>query len=339
MDATLWTGDGGASKSITGVGFQPDLVWTKARSAAYDALITDAVRGSGKSLTPSSTGAEVTNNANGYLSSFNSDGFTVSQGASSALSINGSGVTYVGWQWKAGGSTSSNTNGSITSTVSVNATAGFSIATYTGTGANATVGHGLGVAPKMVIVKKRAGATTGDWAVWHTGLGTNVIYLNSTGASGADSTWFQGVVPSSTTFSVGTASITNQSTATFVAYCFSAVAGYSAFGSYTGNGSSDGPFVYCGFRPRWILYKNSTSATVGNWVIHDTSRSTYNAAQAELSPDVADAEPASSNAQLDILSNGFKLRGVSGNTSWNQSGVTYIYAAFAENPFKNALAR
>ena len=336
MDATLWTGDGGASKSITGVGFQPDLVWTKARSAAYDALITDAVRGSGKSLTPSSIGAEVTNNANGYLSSFNSDGFTVSQGASSALSINGSGVTYVAWQWQAGqGSTSSNTNGSITSTVSVNATAGFSVVQFTATGSNATVGHGLGVAPAMVIVKDAA--SSGNWAIYHQSLPSAAyyLYMNTTAAQGNVSNIWNSTAPTSSVFSIGTWHTADRQ----IAYCWAEVAGYSKFGSYTGNGSSDGPFVYCGFRPRWILYKNSTSATVGNWVIHDTSRSTYNAAQAELSPDVSDAEPASSNAQLDILSNGFKLRGVSGNTSWNQSGVTYIYAAFAENPFKNALAR
>jgi hypothetical protein len=336
MAATTYTGNNTAGRSITGVGFQPDLVWIKSRAVAHSHIWDDSVRGAGKFITSNTTTAEQTDT--NVFTSFNSDGFTVGNDATT----NGtSSETYVAWSWKAGTTSASNTNGSITSTVSVGATQGFSVVTYTGNGTpNATVGHGLGVTPAMIIVKSRNRGTYG-WNSWHQNLTPGYyIALNYAATQDNSVSIFPSGGVTSTVWNTGGDSLyNNQSTITYVAYCFAAVAGYSAFGSYTGNGAADGPFIYTGFRPRFVLYKSATSASVGDWRIHDTSRSTYNVAQLELYAQSFSSEPPSSNAQADILSNGFKLRGVSGNTSWNESGVTYIYAAFAENPFKNSLAR
>jgi hypothetical protein len=338
MAATTYTGTGAVqsisdgANTTTNVTFQPDLVWIKSRSAATNNNVFDSLRTATNYLITNSTAANATN-AN-TLTAFNSTGFALGTDASS-IGVNISANTYVAWQWLAGAGTSStNTAGSITSTVSVNATAGFSVVTYTGTGANATVGHGLGVAPSMVIVKNRI-STTQNWNVWFSGFaGTDYILLNTIAASaGPSGTLWNSTVPSSTVFSVGTANGTNGSTNGMVAYCWSAVAGYSAFGSYTGNGSTDGPFIYTGFRSRFILIK--VSSTTGNWRILDTSRDTYNVESAELYPSLANAETAF--ASLDGLSNGFKIRNT--DTAYNNNGSTYIYAAFAENPFKYALAR
>jgi hypothetical protein len=215
----------------------------------------------------------------------------------------------------------------------VNTTAGFSVVTYTGTGANATVGHGLGVAPKMIIAKSRGTAGT-NWGVWHTSLTSYAYYLllNSTAAQATAANALQ-ALPTSTVVSVGSSSIFNDSS-TMVMYCFAEVAGYSKFGSYTGNGSTDGPFVFCGFRPRFVMVKRSDST--GSWIILDSSRDTYNVASAELAANASTAE-ASPYSQKDFLSNGFKLRNTQSDN--NASGGTYIFAAFAENPFKNSLAR
>jgi hypothetical protein len=246
----------------------------------------------------------------------------------------GAGNSAVEWCLNAGsGSTSSNTNGSITSTVSVNATAGFSIVTYTGTGANATVGHGLGVAPSMIILKPRNAAD--NWPVWHSSFAVNeYVYLNLTNAKASLSTFMNSTLPSSTVFSLGTWSNTNTNAQTMVAYCFAEVAGYSKFGSYTGNGSTDGVFVYLGFRARYLLIKETGNAN--SWEVYDTSRNTANVQTKRLFPNDSLAE-ATTDPSLDILSNGFKCR--AGNTGINRSGGTYIYAAFAENPFKISLAR
>ena len=330
MDATLYTGTGATQSITNAAAFKPDLVWIKNRSAADDNQLVDSVRGVTLRLISNGTNAESANAAG--LTAYNSNGFTIGSDAN----YNRSGSSLVGWQWQAGqGTNTTNTNGTITSTVSVNASAGFSVVTYTGTGANATVGHGLGVAPSMVIVKKRAGATTGDWAVWHTSLGTNVIYLDLTNAAAADSSWFQGVVPTSSVFSVGTAAITNQNTSTFVAYCWTPIAGFSAFGSYTGNGSTDGPFVYTGFRPKWLTVKRTDTAGT-NWLLQDSVRGPYNLTENTLYPNLSDAESTGAG-YFDLLSNGFKLR--TSGTGLNASGGTYIYMCFAENPLKNALAR
>jgi hypothetical protein len=249
--------------------------------------------------------------------------------------MNTSAATYVGWQWKGSGTTVSNTNGSITSTVCVNPTAGFSIAGYTGTGANATVGHGLGVAPKMVIVRTRNQAN--NWNVYHADLTSAAYYLglNLTNAQISDATAFNSTAPTSTVFSVGTLGASNANGINLVAYSFAPIAGYSAFGSYTGNSSADGTFVYLGFRPRWVMLKNYTSAG-NNWYVWDSARGTYNPDQAILYPNTAGAE--ASPADFDLLSNGFKPR-LGGGNGYNDAGVSYIYAAFAESPFKNSLAR
>jgi hypothetical protein len=335
MAATTYTGNGtsqtisNGTNNTIGTTFQPDWIWAKARSAATNSQLVDSVRGYDKYVTSDSTSAEQT--AGNRMTSFNSNGFSV--GTDSQW--NGNAVTLVAWQWNAGGSTVTNTSGSISAQVRANPTAGFSIVTYTGTGAAATIGHGLGVAPSMIIIKNRQATTS--WAVYHVSVGANQqLILNSTNAISADTQGFT-ATPSSTVFSVGTGSSmdTNQTTGggQHVAYCFSAVAGYSAFGSYTGNGSADGPFVFTGFRPRFVMYKRTNST--GNWIIYDSSRSTFNQPAAALYPNLTNAEDTSHPS--DFLSNGFKLR--STGVDSNASGGAYIYMAFAEVPFKFALGR
>jgi hypothetical protein len=329
MDATLYTGNL-TGQSITNAGsFKPDLVWIKSRSAATDNKLTDSVRGATKAIISNSTAAETTDLTG--MTAFNANGFTV--GASTVY--NNTSATYAAWQWQAGqGSSSSNTNGSITSTVSVNASAGFSIVTYTGTGANATVGHGLGVAPKMIIWKARS--LTNNSAVYHASLGnTGVLNINTTAAFGTSSTYLNNTSPTLTVFSIGTDNSFNSSAATYVAYCFAEIAGFSKFGSYTGNGSTDGTFVYTGFRPKFILIKATGSTQ--DWYIEDTSRDIYNAAGLDLRPNTSGAET-NDTPVMDILSNGFKMRN-SSYTGFNSNGATYIYMAFAENPFKYSNAR
>jgi len=332
MDATLYTGTGTTQVLVNQAQFKPDFVWMKGRSNVRNNNLYDSVRGTTKELNSNNALAETTN-ATG-LTAFNSNGWTIGSDGG----INTSSETYVGWQWQAGqGSTSSNTSGSITSTVSVNTTAGFSVVTYTGTGANATVGHGLGVAPKMVIVKRRN--STGDWLVWNSVIAAsnaaNVLFLNATDAQSALSTNFNSTAPTSTVFSVGTNAATNASGGTHVAYCWAEIAGFSSFGSYTGNGSTDGTFVYLGFRPKFILYKNASYAGT-SWAMLDSSRNTYNVLNARLFADSSSAED-TSVSPMDFTSNGFKVR--STNDGVNRNGDTIIYMAFAENPFKNANAR
>jgi len=332
MAASLYTGTGASqtvSNAVNSISFQPDLVWIKSRSAATDYKLTDSVRGVTIALVSNSTAAETTDSTG--LTAFGSSGFTV--GANTTY--NNSGATYVGWNWKGGGTAVTNTAGSITSSVSANTTAGFSVVTYTGTGANATVGHGLGVASSMVIVKKRSAAAS--WAVWHSSLtlGQN-MFLDSTSAAYSEPTMWNSTAPTSTVFSLGTYGSGNTSSATYVAYCFAPISGYSAFGSYTGNASSDGPFVYFGFRPRYVMLKRSdTGGTNYNWFVYDSARDTYNATQNYLEVNLTSAEQTS--VPVDFLSNGFKVRTAS--QYWNASGGTFIYAAFAENPFTISRAR
>ena len=329
FNPVLYTGNG-ASRSITGVGFQPDLVWIKARSFAWAHRLADSVRGAGKELFSNDTSAELTNDANGYVSAFNSDGFSFPGGG---VGVNENNTTYVAWNWNAGGSTVTNTSGTISAQVRANTTSGFSIVTYTGNGSSgATIGHGLGVAPSMFIVKSRG--TTDSWGVYHVSLGnTKGLYLETTGAAVTSSAFWNNTSPTSTVFSVSNNSINNASSTNYVAYCFAPVAGYSAFGSYTGNGSTDGPFVYTGFRPRYLMVKRSDST--GDWIILDTSRDTYNLCTKLLYPNLSNAEETYN--VTDILSNGFKQRNVFG--ALNASGGTYIYMALAESPFKFSLAR
>jgi len=323
----------GTQQSLTGVGFQPDFIWFKSRSTVANHALIDAVRGRNKLLFSSLTDAEATSTTTAKdLVSFDADGFTVGVPEQSG-SINTNGTTNVAWNWKANGAGSSNTAGSITSTVSANTTSGFSIVTWTGTGSAATVGHGLGVAPSMIIVKVRN--KSGDnWGVYHSSIGnTGGLLLNLTNATGTNIGYWNNTSPTSSVFSVGSFFNTAFD---YVAYCFAPVADYSAFGSYTGNGSTDGPFVYTNFRPEFVMIKCSSAGSTF-WVIQDGARSPSNAAPQRLFPNASDAEVATSVGDIDILSNGFKIRNTSG--SWNTSAATYIYAAFAESPFKYALAR
>ena len=343
FNVALYTGNG-SSQSITGVGFQPDLIWFKSRSTVANHALIDAVRGRSKLLFSSLTDAEATSTTTAKdLVSFDADGFTVGVPEQNG-SINTNGTTNVAWNWKANGAGSSNTAGTITSTVSANTTAGFSIVTYTGDGTQTgkTVGHGLGVTPAMIIVKCRS--ETNNWNVWHKSLSsstTSALQLSTTGAAFTDIYAWGSTAPTSSIFGVGTQTgvnvWTNKLNATFVAYAFAEVAGYSAFGSYTGNGSTDGPFVFCGFRPRYVMIKRTDSSTNGDWEIKDSSRSPYNVANSYLYANLANAEGTSSTVDTDFCSNGFKLRAI--YTGINASGGTYIYAAFAESPFKFANAR
>jgi len=334
FNAITYTGDGTASRSITGVGFRPDFVWIKNRTVANFHQLHDAVRGATVGMLASnSTNAE----DSAYpLTSFNTDGYTTKSGAQDGT--NNSGSAIVAWNWNAGGSNATNTAGTITSTVRANTTSGFSIVTYTGNATSgATVGHGLGATPAMIIVKNRSTGT--NWPVYHANL-TSAAYLltlNTTNAQATDSAAWNNTAPTSTLFTLGNSTGTNGSTNNLVAYCFAPVAGYSAFGSYTGNGSTDGPFVYLGFRPEFIMFKR-TDAT-SNWLIIDAARSPYNQTNEVLLPNSSSAEGTGAGyGAYDFLSNGFKPRNVVANET-NVSGGTYIYAAFAEFPFKFSLAR
>jgi hypothetical protein len=277
----------------------------------------------------------------GYLSAFNSDGFSVASGTVNGTYTNLNSSTYVAWAFDGGSTTSSNTQGSITSSVRANATAGFSVVTYTGNAtAGATVGHGLGVAPGMIIIKNRDDGGS-YWVTYHSALGgTKALALNLTDAVLTNSLPFNNTNPTSTVFTVGAGGAfsysNNQSGEAHVAYCFAPVVGYSAMGSYVGNGSSDGSFIYTGHRSRWIMIK-ATSVANESWIIIDTARSTYNVVDAFLRADTSGAEFSSSLRYVDILSNGFKLR--ASGAEVNGSGTTYVYASFAESPFNYARAR
>jgi hypothetical protein len=340
FDATTYTGNGGTQSIVNAGGFSPDFAWIKMRSGTDFHILQDSVRGVGKNLNTNNTNAE-TGNSGDLITSFNSNGFTVNNtylgGANT--STNGNGSTYVGWQWRASDSAPvTNNAGTITSSVSANTTAGFSVVTYTGTGANATVGHGLGAVPKMIIVKNRNNARL--WPVYHASIGaTNRLVLNDSIASAADSGTWNNTEPTSTVFTIGTSSATNNSGSdTYVAYCWSEVPGFSKFGSYVGNGSADGPFIYTGFEPRYFLLKNTSRANT-RWIVMDTARDPSNEAYKVLAPNTSGAEDTSTSYWLlDFLSNGVKLR-YGADTEFNNSGDTYIYMAFAEMPFKYSNAR
>ena len=327
MDATIYSGSGNSGQSITNTGgFKPDLVWTKARSTNYNNILYDSVRGTGttKSLYSDDTAVEGAYSTYTNLSSFDSSGWTIGSTAGNNA-MNASGQTFVGWQWQAGqGTTSTNTSGSITSTVSVNPSAGFSIVSFNKTASTVqTVGHGLGVAPSLVIIKEYQ--ISAGWPVYHAGLGANkYLLLNTTDAAGTSSIIWNNTNPSSSVITLGTgwASTTNM-----IAYCWSEVAGFSKFGIFTGNGTTDNTFVYTGFRPKFVMIKATTG--VDNWFTLDSTRNPSNVANSWLSPNLTNAEGV--DPFFDLLSNGFKMR-LAGNTP-------YIYMAFAENPFKYSLAR
>jgi len=321
----------GSSSDVTmnALDFQPDWVWLKKRSSSGDNLTYDSVRGTNKRLTINGNDAEVDRSSNNdELKSFNSDGWTLGTYNSN---VTGAGSNCVSFNWKAGGSsTSSNSDGSITSSVSANTTAGFSILTFTGTGSSATVGHGLGAVPKMILFKKTSGAQ--GWGVYHAGVGnTGALRLDGTDATDTTSNYFNNTSPTSSVFTVNTNNSVNNSGGTMLAYCFAEKKGYSKFGSYTGNGNADGTFVFTGMKISWLLLKRTDSAD--NWYLYDNKRDTENPQAVAINADASGAEFTTSNT-LDFISNGFKLR--SSEATTNASGGTYIYMAFAESPFVNS---
>ena len=335
FDVLLHTGNG-TTNSVSGSSFQPDLVWTKNRGTASNHNLSNVLSGTGYGLSSSTTGDEYATN----FDSFDSGGFTIS---GTGAQINASGNTYVDWLWKANGTGVSNGAGSIESTVSANQAAGFSVVTYTGNGsAGATVGHGLGVAPKVIIVKERVGSASWDsWQVYHASLTnpqTSFLRLNETAGAytGFTAAW-NSTNPTNSVFSISynAGAGVNGSGDTFVAYCFAEVESYSKFGSYLGNNSSDGVFVYLGFRPRFLMIKSTSAST--EWVMIDTERSSYNLSDTSLyaNRNYSEATITAVN-DVDILSNGFKLRN---NTGYVNASQTYIYMAFAETDFAHALAR
>jgi hypothetical protein len=337
MNATLYTGNASTNvitNGVAGQSFQPDLVWIKIRSSVLDHVLTDSIRGTNYQLASNTTAAESFSGF--YITSLNSNGFSLYSSTGSPANTNGQ--TYVAWQWKAGGTAVSNTDGTITSSVSANQTSGFSVVTYTGTGSSsATVGHGLsvlGVAPSFIAVKSRNDGIDG-WYNYHISLGaTQAIFFNLTNAATTSVNYWNNISPTSSVFTIKGAGTTNRSGDGYVAYCWAPIAGYSQFGSYTGNGSTDGPFVYTGFRPRFVMFKRSDA--VEQWAIRDTARDTYNATELELFPNLSNAEE-DNNLGIDLVSNGFKIRNSSNR--YNASGGTYVYACWAENPFKYSNAR
>ena len=327
FDVGLWTGDGVNGRTIADLyGHTPDFVWIKNRTNAIDHNVADVLRG-WKELYPNLTNAEGSQQMNAPTN----DGLS---GLPNANGYNASGSTYVSWAWKANGTGVSNTDGSITSTVSANTDSGFSICTYTGNNTDgATFGHGLTSAPEMVIFKRRDSASS--WAVGHTDLGWDgIVILNSTNAFNTGYNIFNSTAPSSSVVTLGNTGDANEGN--IVAYCFHSVEGFSKFGSYQGNSSADGPFIYTGFRPAFVMVKRAITTSSGGWAILDSKRAEYNPETDVLLANDSIAET-SGYLTTDLLSNGFKLRDGSGTS--NNSSSTYIYMAFAEQPMKFSNAR
>ena len=329
-----WTGNGSDPRTITFDGnsdMQPDWVWEKSRSLAYQHNLYDSVRGGGKGLDLPAAAVEVSNNANGYISAFTSDGFTLTAGSTNNELLNENTTTYVGWGWKAGTSftndASSTGIGSIDSSGSVNQDAGFSIVSYTGNSPTATtIKHGLNSVPQMIIFKRRVGA--GNFTVYHQSLGnTKGMFLTTTAAADTSAGYFNNTTPTSSVFSVANSGDTNSNGNPTIAYCFAEKQGYSKFSSFVGSGNADGPFIYTGFKPAWIMTKIISSAD--DWQICDNKRDPDNAVFSQLNANSSAAQN-DGDAKVDFLSNGFKIRKSGG--SWNASGSSFIYMAFAEQP-------
>ena len=327
QNTKLYTGNAasqgdGSTQTFTDIGFGPDLVWIKNRDGTDWHDVTDTVRGATKSIYPNTNDEEDT--VATALTAFTSTGFTIG----SNNQVNNSPDDYVAWNWKANGAGSANTDGSISSTVSVNTTAGFSIVKYTGTGSADTIGHGLGAVPKMIISKRLD--TTSYWITYHEAIGNDKeIYLNDTSAAAAAANTWNSTTPTSSVWSVKTDS-NNTSGGSFISYVFADVAGYSKFGSYIGNSSTNGPFVYTGFRPSFLICK-ATSGGEG-WVLFDNKRLGYNVDNNYLNPNSNAAEATSDD--VDLLSNGFKFRTLGSHV--NASGITsYIYMAFGQPIISN----
>ena len=322
FNTKLYTGNG-SSQAITGVNFEPDFLWIKGRSGARNHSLFDIVRGNDKRIISNTNGAETTETS---VTSFDTDGFTLDSGTTS----NANGETFVAWNWKAGTSftndASSTGVGSIDSTGSVNTDAGFSIISYTGTGSAGTVAHGLGAVPKMIIIKSRN--TTSLWGVYHQAIGnTHGLFLNATNAATSLSAYWNNTSPTSSVFSLGGDADINKSSDPLIAYCFAEKQGYSKFGSYVGNSNANGTFIYTGMKPSFILIKSSSDVT--NWQIYDNKRLGYNVDNNALRANLSNAELTDND--IDILSNGFKIRKVS--DQFNGGAFVYQYLAFAENPF------
>ena len=322
FNTVTYTGNGG-SQSVQGVGFQPDLVWLKSRSLEQSHFWSDVIRGAGQVLISNNADAEQNFSAN--FTAFSSDGYTLANGTNG---FNASSETYVSWNWLAGGSASSNSDGRVTSNVSANTTAGFSICSFTQASSGSfTFGHGLGVAPDMVIGKSRG--NTSNWQVFHTFLGTGkFIQLNSTQAQQTVSN-FWGTIDTSIV-TVGSNQL--EASQPSVYYCFTGKKGYSKFGGYTGNGNADGTFTYLGFKPSFVMVRDPGNAE--NWLMYDNKRPGYNLNNNHLFANTSDAETASTANTMDLLSNGFKIR--SSNNGLNRSGTSFFYMAFAEAPFVNS---
>ena len=336
----LWVGDDTSPRTLTGFGHQPDFVWARYRdSGSLNHVLTDSVRGGDKMVFSNTNAAEDTK-SHGEITSFNSDGITVADGTNSTyprLYFNdddpfggGTAGNYVGWSWKGGGTAVSNGDGDITSTVSANTTSGFSVVKYTGNGnSSATFGHGLGVKPKIGLLKPTS--TTGNWNWWQDTTGNNSadvrVHLHLADANNSN-------YP--ITFNTNTITLPsladaswNGSGTEFIFYCFAEKQGYSKFGKYAGNGNSDGAFVYTGFQPAWIIVKNIDSAE--NWIMYDNKRDPINVMDTILRANTDAAENTSSAHNIDFLSNGFKQRNSDNQT--NKSSEDFIYMAFAQNPF------
>ena len=319
FETLIWTGDGNTPRTLTGLDFAPNMIWSKRRDDAAGHNVLDSVRGAGvdAELCPSSDGVEGSNNQNayGYLSAFTSDGFTVTAGSSDNAYWNNNTATYVAWCWKE------------------SATAGFDIVTYTGNETARTISHSLSAKPRVIICKGRSVAS--NWTTQHGSYGAEKQFqLQETDAIADHATTWNDAEPTTSVFSVGTGTACNDNGETFVAYLWSEKQGYSKFGGWTGNGNADGPYIYLGFRPAWIMYKTVDQAD--NWEIHNNKTDTFNPMDTILYANRTNAEsdPASTTDRLDITANGFKIR--TGSSDYNGSGNTYIYMAFAEAPFVNS---
>ena len=327
----LYTGNGSNGRAITNGAnagdFQPDWLWIKSRSSGSRGhRLYDSSRGAANDLR--SHGANADTQESNALASFDSDGFTIG----SAVDVNDNSETFVAWQWKAnGGTTSSNSDGDITSTVQANTTAGFSIVTFTGNAtAGQTVGHGLGVKPEVIFAKNRSNGN--NWNVYveaADNTGDSTLTLNGTGGKSNSFNMWNDTAPTSSVITLGNRNETNGSSHNMVFYCFNSVKGYSKFGSYTGNGNADGRFVYTGFKPALVIAKR-TDGNGNDWRIADNKRDSFNVVDGRIKPNSSDAED--STDQFDFLSNGFKLRTAAGDLN-GTSGHTFIYIAFAEHPF------
>jgi hypothetical protein len=328
FQTAIWSGTGSAL-SVTFDGnsdMQPDMVWVKNRTVASDHRLTDSVRGTGSHLVPNDTAIQDTSSS--ALTAFNSDGFSVG----TEQSYSRSGSNHVAWAWKAGTSfsNSAGANGAdIASSGSVNTTAGFSIVKWVGNGTDdQQISHGLSSTVKMILCKRYIGGSADAWAVYHVGLPvTQYLVLNTTAAGASDNeVIWSDEHPTSSVFTVGNHGMTNDDGATMIGYCFADVKGYSKFGKYTGNGNANGAFIYTGFKPAWVMFKQTSGGN--HWYMFDHKRNSFNPKNTMIKADTNDAD--STDLQVDFLSNGIKYVT---NDHNNSNGQTYVYMAFAENPF------